>query len=164
MQLDNSVIQTSIRPSRVAGLMAPPPPPLNAHTQPAAPALQQPVPSRPLSSADESGPVTKRLRHTTRSSSRSGQNATAEAVKSSTLDADETSKKARARPALTLANIFSSSGRRSQPKAAPNAPAKPGREPAAAVTRRSTRLLSNTNSKPNGKVALSLCEICGCQY
>ncbi|EIN03626.1 TPR-like protein [Punctularia strigosozonata HHB-11173 SS5] len=150
---DNS-IQTSIRPNRIAGIMPPPPAPLNAHTQPSAPVpAPQPVPPRPLSSADETGPVTKRLRQT--STRRNGQNAAAtDAVKPtppSTLDTDDTSKKARARPALTLANIFSSSGRRSQPKAAA-ASAKNGREPAAAVTRRSTRLL-NGGSKPAGKTS-----------
>lgn len=101
--------------------------------------------SRPLSSADEAGPVPKRLRSTSRQ---------AEAIKSksSKLNSDDPSKKARARPALLFANIFSSSGRRSQHAASSrnaNAPGKGIVQPTAPTLapRRSTRLLSGTGAK-----------------
>jgi anaphase-promoting complex subunit 3 len=66
--------------------------------------------SRALSSADEGGPALKKLRSTARG-----------VEKASKLLApadDARSKKARARPALTLVNLFSSAGRRPQPTAA----------------------------------------------
>ncbi|KAG0705032.1 hypothetical protein DFH29DRAFT_981139 [Suillus ampliporus] len=75
------------------------------------------------------------------------------ASKPSKLTMDETSKKARARPALKFANIFSSPGRRSQPvipsrTAAVGGVTKNERGSAAVAPRRSTRLLSGTTSKP----------------
>lgn len=109
--------------------------------------------SRPLSSADEAGPVTKRLRSTTHQ-------VDAIKSKSSKLNSDDPSKKARARPALLFANIFSSSGRRSQHAASSrnaNAPGKGNVQPAAPTLapRRSSRLLSGTGTKqshPSTKV------------
>ncbi|KAF9452292.1 TPR-like protein [Macrolepiota fuliginosa MF-IS2] len=101
--------------------------------------------SRPLSSADEAGPVPKRLRSTTHQ-------ADAAKSKSSKLNSDDPSKKARARPALLFANIFSSSGRRSQYAASSrnaNAPGKGNVQPTAPTLapRRSSRLLSGTGVK-----------------
>jgi len=101
--------------------------------------------SRPLSSADEVGPVPKRLRSTSHQ-------AEAIKLKSSKLNLDDPSNKARARPALLFANIFSSSGRRSQ-HAAPsrnvNSPAKGHTQPNAPTLapRRSSRLLGGTGAK-----------------
>lgn len=72
--------------------------------------------------------------------------------KSNKLNSDDPSKKARARPALLFANIFSSSGRRSQhaaPSRNANALGK-GNVPSNAPTlapRRSTRLLGGTGAK-----------------
>ncbi|KAF8911163.1 hypothetical protein CPB84DRAFT_1812616 [Gymnopilus junonius] len=101
--------------------------------------------SRPLSSADEAGPVTKRLRS----------NQQSETLKSKTSKSslDDPLKKARARPALSFANIFSSSGRRSQQTTSSRTNVVPGKsnaQPVAAhiATRRSTRLLSGTAPKP----------------
>ena len=104
--------------------------------------IQAPA-SRPLSSADEAGPVPKRLRSTTRQP---------EAVKpkSSKSSLDDPLKKARARPALSFANIFSSSGRRSQPTTSSRTNLGPGKsnaQPSHIPTRRSTRLLSGTGTK-----------------
>ena len=65
--------------------------------------------SRPLSSADEAGPVAKKQRSTA-------------AIKPGKLMVDEPLKKARARPALFTTNIFSSVGRRSQPTTSSRAP------------------------------------------
>ncbi|KAH9977216.1 TPR-like protein [Lactifluus volemus] len=99
--------------------------------------------SRALSSADEGGPALKKMRSTARG-----------VEKASKLLApadDARSKKARARPALTLVNLFSSAGRRPQPTAASSrhAPAAGNRSDrdgnASGVgTRRSARL----NNKP----------------
>ncbi|KAJ3568883.1 hypothetical protein NP233_g5422 [Leucocoprinus birnbaumii] len=121
----------------------PPPPNLRATRSQVNPPLQAHT-SRPLSSADESGPVPKRLRSTSNQ---------ADAIKSknSKLNADDPSKKARARPALLFANIFSSSGRRSQ-HAAPsrnvNAPGKGNVQPnPPTLPRRSSRLLSGPGAK-----------------
>ncbi|EKM83048.1 hypothetical protein AGABI1DRAFT_111570 [Agaricus bisporus var. burnettii JB137-S8] len=101
--------------------------------------------SRPLSSADEAGPMPKRLRSTSHQ---------AEVIKSksSKLNSDNPSKKARARPALLFANIFSSSGRRSQhaaPSRNANAPGKGNIQSnvPTLAPRRSTRLLSGTGAK-----------------
>ncbi|KDR81837.1 hypothetical protein GALMADRAFT_240086 [Galerina marginata CBS 339.88] len=101
--------------------------------------------SRPLSSADEAGPVTKRLRSTTQQP---------EAVKSKTSKSslDDPLKKARARPALSFANIFSSSGRRSQQTTSSRTNVVPGKSNAQPAvghipTRRSSRLLSGTAPK-----------------
>ncbi|THH14710.1 hypothetical protein EW146_g5656 [Bondarzewia mesenterica] len=88
---------------------------LQAHFRSKVPQSQT---SRPLSSADEAGPVPKKLR-----SSGARQRAGEVSTKASKLPAptaavaadDARSKKARARPALTLSNFFSSSaGRRQQ--------------------------------------------------
>ncbi|PFH52439.1 hypothetical protein AMATHDRAFT_57055 [Amanita thiersii Skay4041] len=105
---------------------------------------QQPV--RPLSSADETGPLPKRLRSTTRRLEVTKQ------TKGTKVQTNDPSKKARARPALIFANIFSSSGRRSQPvttaRTAPSAGKNNAPPPANNLaTRRSTRLLSTTTTK-----------------
>ena len=102
--------------------------------------------SRALSSADEGGPALKKLRSTNR-----GMEKTSKLV--ATTD-DAHSKKARARPALTLVNLFSSAGRRPQPTATSSrhAPAagnrsdRDGSGPGGA-TRRSARLMG-TGSRP----------------
>ncbi|KAF9566247.1 TPR-like protein [Agrocybe pediades] len=108
--------------------------------------------SRPLSSADEGGPVTKKLRSTTTQP---------EALKSkpSKASLDDSLKKARARPALSFANIFSSSGRRSQQTTSSRTNATAGKSNAQPATghpptRRSTRLLSGTGPKlPSSKTS-----------
>ncbi|PPR03934.1 hypothetical protein CVT26_001139 [Gymnopilus dilepis] len=101
--------------------------------------------SRPLSSADEAGPVTKRLRSTTQQP---------ETLKSKTskTSLDDPLKKARARPALSFANIFSSSGRRSQQTTSSRTNAAAGKSNTQPVAghippRRSTRLLSGAAPK-----------------
>ncbi|KAF8061558.1 hypothetical protein FPV67DRAFT_1783469 [Lyophyllum atratum] len=106
--------------------------------------VQAPV-HRPIASADEAGPNPKRQRSTARPP---------EAVKNSIpskLSVDDPLKKARARPALIFANIFSSSGRRSQPTTSSRTTGvgKSSAQPIAATiaTRRSTRLLSGTGTK-----------------
>ncbi|KAA1471266.1 TPR-like protein [Dentipellis sp. KUC8613] len=126
---------------------------LQAHTRPP---RFQPIPtqpSRPLSSADETGPVPKKLR-SSGARQRAGEFGT-KMTKSNTAPVDDArSKKARARPALTLANIFSSSaGRRSQSAAATSsrnaggaAGGKSDREASNAITRRSARLMSSSSS------------------
>jgi anaphase-promoting complex subunit 3 len=102
--------------------------------------------SRALSSADEGGPALKKLRSTAR--------VVEKAPKSVAAADDARSKKARARPALTLVNLFSSAGRRPQPTAASSrhAPAAGNRSDrdgnaSGAGTRRSARLMG-TNNKP----------------
>ncbi|KIJ69356.1 hypothetical protein HYDPIDRAFT_36424 [Hydnomerulius pinastri MD-312] len=127
-----------------------PPAARNIRIENAAAGPSQP-PARPLSSADETGPVQKRLRSTTRQRS-------IEMAKSkpSKLIVDEPLKKARARPALKFANIFSSPGRRSQPVQNSRNTAGVGkteRHPGntGLGPRRSTRLLSGATSKPAGK-------------
>ncbi|TFY68902.1 hypothetical protein EVG20_g3372 [Dentipellis fragilis] len=130
---ENSVLQAHIRPPRFQAIP----------TQP----------SRPLSSADETGPVPKKLR-SSGARQRAGEFGT-KMTKSNTAPVDDArSKKARARPALTLANIFSSSaGRRSQSAAATSsrnagvaAGGKSDREASSAITRRSARLMSSSSS------------------
>jgi anaphase-promoting complex subunit 3 len=74
--------------------------------------MGQPVGTRPLSSADE-GPATKRHR----SVGVPQRSVEVPKPSSSRVLIDERLKKARTRPALTIANIFSSSGRRAQPVA-----------------------------------------------
>lgn len=113
-------------------------------------------PARPLSSADETGPVQKRLRSTTRQRS-----VDLAKSKSSKLVVDEPLKKARARPALKFANIFSSPGRRSQPIQNLRNVVGVGKNERHPGTngvgpRRSTRLLSGTINKQVGKVRFSL--------
>lgn len=102
--------------------------------------------SRALSSADEGGPALKKLRSTTRGVEK--------ASKTVAAADDAHSKKARARPALTLVNLFSSAGRRPQPTAtssrhAPAAGNRSDRDGNAAGggTRRSARLMG-TGSRP----------------
>jgi anaphase-promoting complex subunit 3 len=102
--------------------------------------------SRALSSADEGGPAPKKLRSTIRGVEK--------APKSVAAADDARSKKARARPALTLVNLFSSAGRRPQPtvtssRHVPAAGSRSDRDGNAAGggTRRSARLMS-TGSKP----------------
>jgi anaphase-promoting complex subunit 3 len=102
--------------------------------------------SRALSSADEGGPALKKLRSTVRGVEK--------ASKSVAAADDARSKKARARPALTLVNLFSSAGRRPQPTAASSrhAPAAGNRSDkdgnlSGMGTRRSARLMG-TNNKP----------------
>ena len=129
----------------------------------------QPPAVRPLSSADEAGPVTKKLRSTVRQRTAPPSTTAADThhVKPSksagTLPAvpgpadDRTkSSKARARPALTIANIFSSPGRRVQdPAAASRSNATTTKDtaeqrippPTFGPARRSSRLQLGTNSK-----------------
>jgi hypothetical protein len=102
--------------------------------------------SRALSSADEGGPALKKLRSTTRGVEK--------ASKTVAAADDVRSKKARARPALTLVNLFSSAGRRPQPTAASSRHVsaagsrsdRDGNAPGGG-TRRSARLMS-TGTKP----------------
>lgn len=132
-------------------------PPESSFLQPHRPSRQastsgnvQPPTSRPLSSADEAGPVPKKMRSTVR-----------QPVKSKPMQfSEEPLKKARARPALKFANFFSSSGRRSQPtttsssRIASTGLGKSDRMPSnpSIATRRSTRLLSGNGNKQPGKV------------
>lgn len=118
---------------------------------------------RPLSSADEMGPVAKKLRTAARKRVPPSRAADSNHIKPSksagaTLEgADDRSKssKARARPALTIANIFSSPGRRVQDLAMPsrsNAAATSQAEqrippPTFGHARRSSRLQTGANSK-----------------
>lgn len=129
-------------------------PPRGLHVEDAPAGPSQP-PARPLSSADETGPVQKRLRSTTRQRS-----VDLAKSKPSKLVVDEPSKKARARPALKFANIFSSPGRRSQPTQNLRSVVGVGkneRHPGnnGVGPRRSTRLLSGTMNKQAGKVRFS---------
>lgn len=122
-----------------------------------APAGPSQPPARPLSSADETGPVQKRLRSTTRQRS-----VDLAKSKPSKLVVEEPLKKARARPALKFANIFSSPGRRSQPIQNLRSVVGVGkneRHPGnnGVGPRRSTRLLSGPMSKQAGKVRFSSC-------
>ncbi|KAJ2925216.1 hypothetical protein H1R20_g11878, partial [Candolleomyces eurysporus] len=105
--------------------------------------MQSNIP-RPLSSADEAGPVQKRLRSTAKQPEQT------KPKSSNKTTVDEPLKKARARPALSFANIFSSS--HSQPAAASRtntALTKNGAQgnAAHAGTRRSNRLLSGSGAK-----------------
>ncbi|KAI0670581.1 protein prenylyltransferase [Trametes maxima] len=98
-----------------------------SRSQPATLAVHPPA-VRPLSSADEAGPVTKKLRSTVRQRPAPSSTTAAEAhhLKPSksagavpaTANDHPRSLKARARPALTNANLFSSSGRPAQTTAA----------------------------------------------
>ncbi|KAI0361880.1 protein prenylyltransferase [Trametes cingulata] len=109
---------------------------------------------RPLSSADEAGPVTKKLRSNARQRSAASSSTAAEAhhLKPSksagalpaAADDRPKSSKARARPALTNANLFSSSGRPAQNAAAPSRSHAHGvgKTATGTGTRRSTRLQS----------------------
>jgi len=107
--------------------------------------------SRALSSADEGGPAPKKIR----SKMRGPEKETKTVASKSVAAADDArSKKARARPALTLVNLFSSAGRRPQPTAtssrhAPAAGSRSDRDGNApgGATRRSARLMG-TGSRP----------------
>jgi anaphase-promoting complex subunit 3 len=114
--------------------------------------------SRALSSADEGGPAHKKQRSTTRGVEK--------ASKSVAAADDAHSKKARARPALTLVNLFSSAGRRPQPTAtssrhAPAAGSRSDRDGNApgGGTRRSARLITRSRpplpSKVGGLIGLT---------
>ncbi|EMD38605.1 hypothetical protein CERSUDRAFT_105193 [Gelatoporia subvermispora B] len=114
-----------------------------SRSQPTTSLAAHPPAVRPLSSADEAGPAAKKLR-----AARPCAPAPAKPSKSGGADP-----RARARPALTLANVFSSSGRpaqaaatssRSLAKAREREQAAPG---AGAATRRSTRLLGGAGGK-----------------
>lgn len=118
--------------------------PRNVRSQQSNVALQSNIP-RPLSSADEAGPVPKRLRSTTtriapESKPKSSSNKGA---------SDELLKKARARPALLYANVFSSS--HSQPATTSRAHAAltkiATQSNLNAATRRSNRLQSGSGTK-----------------
>ncbi|KAF9792339.1 hypothetical protein BJ322DRAFT_1206970 [Thelephora terrestris] len=108
--------------------------------------LGQPVGTRPLSSADE-GPATKRPR----SVGVSQRSVDIPKPSSSRVLIDERSKKARTRPALTIANIFSSPGRRAQSvTTSSRLNTKTHREQPQNLgfaTRRSTRLLGGATHK-----------------
>ncbi|KAK0210591.1 hypothetical protein DFS33DRAFT_1294196 [Desarmillaria ectypa] len=99
--------------------------------------------SRPLSSADEAGPVPKKLRSTR-------QTEPSKHSKSLKQNGDDPQKKARARQGFHFSNLFSSSSRRSQQSSRISAvPGKLGNS-ASNATRRSTRLLSGTKqAKPS---------------
>ena len=104
------------------------------------------VGTRPLSSADE-GPVTKRQR----SVGVPQRSVDVPKPSLSHVPIDERLKKARTRPALTIANIFSSSGRRAQSVATSSRlNTKAHREQpqnSGFATRRSTRLLGGATHK-----------------
>lgn len=127
-------------------------------SQPGPSSMVQPPAVRPLSSADEMGPVPKKPRSTTRqrappSSTAADTNMqtskSAGALLQGVADDRSKSSKARARPALTIANIFSSPGRRAQQAATSSrstAPSKAAKEQPP-ITRRSSRLLGGSTSK-----------------
>ena len=105
--------------------------------------LQTNIP-RPLSSADEAGPVQKRLRST------AGRQIESSKAKSTTKTVDDPLKKARARQALSFANNLSTSN--SQPASnarGTSAVAKPTFQASAnpTTTRRSNRLQSGSGAK-----------------
>lgn len=134
-----------------------------SRSQPATSLTVQPPAVRPLSSADETGPAAKKPRSGTRqrtvppSSTATDTNIRPSKSAGVILQgADDRSKssKARARPALTLANIFSSPGRRAQHAATSSRSNLTGvtkavkeLPPGPTLTRRSTRLLSGPSSK-----------------
>ncbi|KAK7014999.1 TPR-like protein [Favolaschia claudopus] len=105
----------------------------------------QPPISRPLSSADEAGPIAKKLRSTAPQT---------EGLRPSKplklLTVDDPLKKARERSVLKLSNLFSSSGRSSQPPL-PSRPVsgagKSNNSGSGTGTRRSTRLNSGIGTK-----------------
>ena len=118
--------------------------------QPSTSGNVQPPTSRPLSSADEAGPVPKKMRSTVRQPTKS---------MPTKQSSEEPLKKARARPALKFANFFSSSGRRSQPTTSSRATStglgKNDRIPSNSTiaTRRSIRLLTGNGNKQSSKVS-----------
>ena len=130
-----------------------------SRSQPTTLAVQPPA-VRPLSSADEAGPVTKKLRSTVRQRTAPPSTTAADthhlkpsksagalpAATPAPGPADDRTKssKARARPALTIANIFSSSGRPAQNAAASSRShvVGLGKPTTGATARRSSRLQS----------------------
>lgn len=148
-----------------------------SRSQPTTLAVQPPA-VRPLSSADEAGPVTKKLRSTVRQRTAPPSTTAADThLKASKsvgampiagpasgpgLAGDRTkSSKARARPALTNANIFSSSGPAQNAAASSRSQAIGiGKPPAAATTRRSSRLQSGSSKA--AKVVISLASLLCC--
>ncbi|KAI0685478.1 protein prenylyltransferase [Cytidiella melzeri] len=135
---------------------------LASRSQPGPSSMVQPPAVRPLSSADEMGPVAKKLRSTARqrapptsiaADTNFQSSKSAGALLQGVADDRSKSSKARARPALTIANIFSSPGRRAQQAATSSrstaAPSKAAKEQPAPLnlTRRSSRLLGGTSSK-----------------
>lgn len=103
----------------------------------------QPNFSRPLSSAEESGPVAKKMR----SNRQPEMNKPTKAVKQNGDDA----KKPHDR--FQLSNLFSSSNRRTQPpRPGPSTKTGTNLTAASATTRRSTRLTTGTAAKPGTKV------------
>lgn len=128
-----------------------------SRSQPTTLAVQPPA-VRPLSSADEAGPVTKKLRSTVRQRTAPPSSTAADThlkpskstgtvpVASGAGPTDDRTKssKARARPALTIANIFSSSGRPAQNAAASSRShvVGLGKPTTGATARRSSRLQS----------------------
>ncbi|KAI0078189.1 protein prenylyltransferase [Panus rudis PR-1116 ss-1] len=135
-----------------------------SRSQPATSLAVQPPAVRPLSSADETGPVAKKPRsgrqRNAPPSSTTSDNTNARPSKSAgalSQGAEELSKssKARSRPVLTVANIFSSPGRRAQRAATSSRSNTAGASKAAreqqpavpAITRRSSRLLSGNKDK-----------------
>lgn len=133
----------------------------------------QPPAVRPLSSTDEIGPVAKKLRSAHQRGAPPGEtdknqmkpSKSAGAVLQGADDRPPKSSKARARPALTIANIFSSPGRRAQHaatssrSAAANAVSnsaaantRGAKEQPAGLTRRSSRLMGSKPAKVPPKV------------
>ncbi|KAJ7063147.1 hypothetical protein C8F01DRAFT_1219302 [Mycena amicta] len=102
----------------------------------------QPNSSRPLSSADEAGPVAKKLR------SAAPQAESSRSTKPLKLAADEPLKKAGSRPTLKFSSLFSSSARPSQPSTSSRtASSNHVAASSSATTRRSARSNSGTSSK-----------------
>jgi hypothetical protein len=145
---------------------------LKQPTAPSVPAFQRtqsnnaPV-SRPLSSTDETGPVQKRLRSTSRRPAGTTA-AGGDPPKAPLAVGEDAPKKARARPALHLSNFFSSSGRlrSSQPKSTSTRTAGGGiagggglgkAEREQQAPRRSTRLLGGGNPRTALKVKICSC-------
>ncbi|KAI0041541.1 TPR-like protein [Auriscalpium vulgare] len=106
---------------------------------------------RALSSADETGPATKKLRSSS-TRPRLGE-AAPKASKVAAAD-DGRSKKARARPALTLVNLFSSSAGQPAATSSRNAAAGGSKIERDSGTRRSARLMSGgSKASLTGKLA-----------
>ena len=160
------------------------------------PLAVQPPAVRPLSSTDETGPAAKKLRSTAAAAAAAHQRAAVPAPGGADKNSLRPSKsagavlvggggggdseekddrtkvsKARARPALTIANIFSSPGRRAQHAATSsrssaqnnvgtNANAKEKKDgPGLGLARRSSRLMGTKQPKVAAKVGLSgVCE------
>ncbi|KAF9050654.1 TPR-like protein [Hymenopellis radicata] len=117
----------------------------NAKPQPSMNVPPQPHFSRPLSSAEETGPVPKKMRSTR-------QLETSKTSKFLKQNGDDPQKKARDRPGFQLSNFFSSSARRSQQPSRSGNPSKTGNANTSMMTRRSNRLLSGTGPKQGTKV------------